>query len=493
MSARYESPVNSQSQPQFGGNISEWQWGRGNLADKIYSFAYDALSRIISGTLIGNAAGNDTFAEKDITYDRNGNILTLKRFGENGIIADIVNIITGNRISSNTYDDCGNVTYDSTSGTTLEWNSIGLIKKVSGTSGTLVNYSYLADGTKISALDDQGNGLEYRGSLTFRRNGSSLQIEGIDFPGGRFVAQENGTGGITLVPHYHITDHLGSVRAVVDGSTGQVIETNDYYPFGKRWDSSSSVTSPDNRFRFNGKEDQSEFGTPYSDYGARQYSSFNGRWLTVDPLAEKYYSSSPYAFCGNNPVNFVDLDGRRWVNSQRQVVYNSNGPTSYATPEQLDLIKAMRSSKTGYQQLSKLVDAPFDVEIVINSDDKPGKYGEVANRNIQYDESNKQYIAKGGSKITIYKQNAIARSEKHHISVNEAIAVNLGHEIEHITPEGLFLSHKYKGNKSPEALNAKEDKPKQISKAMLWEFENKLSFDKIRELQNTINSMIQNK
>jgi len=85
MSARYESPVNSQSQPQFG---------------------------------------------------------------ENGIIADIVNIITGNRISSNTYDDCGNVTYDSASGTTLEWNSIGLIKKVSGTSGTLVNYSYLADGTK---------------------------------------------------------------------------------------------------------------------------------------------------------------------------------------------------------------------------------------------------------------------------------------------------------------------------------------------------------
>ena len=179
MSARYESPVNSQSQPQFGGN---------------------------------------------------------------GIIADIVNILTGNRIASNTYDDCGNVTYDSASGTTLEWNTLGLIKKVSGTSGTLVNYSYLADGTKISALDEQGNRLEYRGSLTFRRN----------------------------------------------GSTGQVVETNDYYPFGKRWDSSSSVTSPDNRFRFNGKEDQSEFGTPYSDYGARQYSSFNGRWLTVDPLAEKY-------------------------------------------------------------------------------------------------------------------------------------------------------------------------------------------------------------
>ena len=97
-----------------------------------------------------------------------------------------------------------------------------------------MNYSYLADGTKISALDEQGNGLEYRGSLTFRRN----------------------------------------------GSTGQVVETNDYYPFGKRWDSSSSVTSPDNRFRFNGKEDQAEFGSSLFDYGARQYSASNGRWLT---------------------------------------------------------------------------------------------------------------------------------------------------------------------------------------------------------------------
>ena len=142
--------------------------------------------------------------------------------------------------------------------------SIGLIKKVSGTSGTLVNYSYLADCTKISALDDQGNGLEYIGSLTFRRN----------------------------------------------GSTGQVVETNDYYPFGKRWDSSSSVTSPNNRFRFNGKEDQAEFGTPYSDYGARQYSASTGRWPAMDPLAEKYYSYSPYAFCNNNPVNLVDLDGK---------------------------------------------------------------------------------------------------------------------------------------------------------------------------------------
>ena len=36
------------------------------------------------------------------------------------------------------------------------------------------------------------------------------------------------------------------------------------------------------------------------------------RWTTPDPLAEKYYGISPYAFCNNNPVNFVDPDGRSW-------------------------------------------------------------------------------------------------------------------------------------------------------------------------------------
>ena len=46
------------------------------------------------------------------------------------------------------------------------------------------------------------------------------------------------------------------------------------------------------------------------DYGARFYDPDLSRWTTPDPLAEKYYGISPYAFCNNNPVNFVDPDGR---------------------------------------------------------------------------------------------------------------------------------------------------------------------------------------
>ena len=69
-------------------------------------------------------------------------------------------------------------------------------------------------------------------------------------------------------------------------------------------------------FRWNkaeraGKEAQiPDFTTGYTDFGARQYSPTLRRWMTPDPLSEKYYDVSPYAFCNNNPVNFVDPDGR---------------------------------------------------------------------------------------------------------------------------------------------------------------------------------------
>ena len=82
------------------------------------------------------------------------------------------------------------------------------------------------------------------------------------------------------------------------------MEHDNYLPFGTRWND-GSPTDPDNRYRFNGKESQKFAGLPYIDYGARMYDPCTARWLSQDPLAEKYCSVSPYAFCSNNPVNFA--------------------------------------------------------------------------------------------------------------------------------------------------------------------------------------------
>ena len=118
-----------------------------------------------------------------------------------------------------------------------------------------------------------------------------------------------------------MTDHLGNVRAVVDiTDTGEdvadvmelVLEQNDYRPFGERIDDERMEADGDNRYRFAGKEEQTFLNGTYSDFGARFYSSDIQRWTTPDPLAEKYYYLSPYAFCNNNPVNFVDPYGMYW-------------------------------------------------------------------------------------------------------------------------------------------------------------------------------------
>jgi RHS repeat-associated protein len=124
---------------------------------------------------------------------------------------------------------------------------------------------------------------------------------------------------------YHENDYLCYVRVVTDADE-EVLEHNDYSGFGQRLESSTGST---NRYRYNGKEEQATFGTPYSDYGARQYSSASGRWLTVDPLTEKYYSYSPYAFCNNNPVNFVDPDGKSWYDT---VIGYAIGATTNIVP-----------------------------------------------------------------------------------------------------------------------------------------------------------------
>ena len=307
---RYETPSNSNSTPQYGGNISEWEWSRNDSETNMYSFEYDNLERLSDSRHYLNASPSNTLEEKGISYDLNGNMLTMKRVDESGDEDDFTYSYSGNQLTSSTYDSNGNMTYDVTSGLSVEWNDLNLIKKVSDGDGVLVNYTYLADGTKIRAVDADGEGLEYRGSLTFRRSSDdTLTPESIAFPGGRFVAMQGADGSIQMVPNYHIADHLGSVRTIVNGSTGRVVETNDYYAFGSRWDRSGSLVDQSNRYRYNGKEEQTTFGTPYSDYGARQYSSFNGRWLTVDPLAEQAYSFSPYLFCSANPINRYDPNG----------------------------------------------------------------------------------------------------------------------------------------------------------------------------------------
>lgn len=110
---------------------------------------------------------------------------------------------------------------------------------------------------------------------------------------------------------YYDKDHLGNVRQVtaLDGSRGgNVIQRNNYYPFGAEFCDNTASSSVQSR-KYNGKEFDRMHGLNTYDYGARQYNPVTARWDRVDPLAHEYYGVSPYAYCMNNPVKFVDPDG----------------------------------------------------------------------------------------------------------------------------------------------------------------------------------------
>jgi RHS repeat-associated protein len=108
--------------------------------------------------------------------------------------------------------------------------------------------------------------------------------------------------------YYFLKDHLGSVRVTVDVS-GNVTSYDDFYPFGMTMDGrSGNFGSGDARYKYTTKERDAESGYDY--FGARYYDARIGRWDQVEPLVEKYGSWSTYQYSLDNPIRFLDKDGR---------------------------------------------------------------------------------------------------------------------------------------------------------------------------------------
>ena len=123
------------------------------------------------------------------------------------------------------------------------------------------------------------------------------------------VVSENGTnnGKENKVYFYH-PDHLGSASWITDAQACIVHEYH-YAPYGELIvdNDEFDYTDYDERYKFTGKERDSETGYDY--FGARFFWSAFGHWLSVDPLAEKTPGISPYAYCNWNPIKYKDPDG----------------------------------------------------------------------------------------------------------------------------------------------------------------------------------------
>jgi RHS repeat-associated protein len=365
--------INGAVEPLYNGNISEtfWRTSSDNMVRK-YGYAYDHQNRLLDAYYQrpGTSVPRSDSYSAHYSYDRNGNILSLERNGEQDIASSVIAIDDlaytyddGNKLlkvrdyevspagyndahtNANQddfgYDTYGNLIWDKDKDiTAVEYNHLNLPTKVTFGAGGKIEYFYDATGVKLKKKVTNGttittteymDGFQYTNSVLDFFPHAEGYIKAVPTGFG-------GPGGPTSFSYKYVftyTDHLGNIRLkyAQDPSNGNaisILEEDHYYPYGLKHNGYSSshlvfdkedegtgiILTPVNpflgdsyKYKFGGKEYQDEFDINTYDFGARNYNPALGRWMNIDPLAEAMRRHSPYNYAYNNPIFFIDPDG----------------------------------------------------------------------------------------------------------------------------------------------------------------------------------------
>ena len=201
----------------------------------------------------------------------------------------------------------------------ITYNTMNLPSRIEFENGSRATYLYSADGTKLQVkYETSYAGLLASGPPSGSASTAIAQTHTIDYVGNKIykdgvlsrILIEGGYvdySGETPIYHTYLTDHQGNVRVVVYENAA-VKQVNHYYPYGALFaESTNGDVQP---YKYNGKELDRMHGLDWYDHGARHNDAAIGRWHVMDPLCEKYYDVSPYAYCAGDPVNAIDPDGK---------------------------------------------------------------------------------------------------------------------------------------------------------------------------------------
>ncbi len=333
------SGISPTIQDMFNGNIATMVWRHGTGNYEAYGYSYDYLDRLEEAYLHRKSPSSSSFSTNTpnrlttIEYeDGRGNIKNIERYNDGYTrIDDITYTYSSgtNKISSLTdsgnsvgfdegsggsydYDKNGNLTDDPYKDLLIAYNHLNLpdtIKPGSG-SDSLV-FLYTAGGSKLrkKLIETGGNTIQdYIGGIEY----TNSTVDAIYHAEGRAVKD-----GSTWDHEYVITDHLGNTRVRFHDdngngtiSSGELLSTHDYYPFGMEWNAGSY------QYTYNGKERNDELGLDWLDYGARMYDPTIARWVQVDPMAELTPNWTPYRYGFNNPIRYHDPTGLFEIDEQ---------------------------------------------------------------------------------------------------------------------------------------------------------------------------------
>ncbi|WP_303208431.1 DUF6443 domain-containing protein [Bacteroides oleiciplenus] len=345
------------STAQYNGNISAMSWQASGDDLRGYAFSYDHLSRLTNANYLVNGSANSNY-KTSYSYDKQGNLKKLLRYGKTSataygimdnltysysgnqlhnvsdtgtdpLYAGAFNFIDGNKTSTQEYQyyKNGNLKLDYNKKIALiQYNNLNLPDALQFTNGHRTDYLYSADGEKLKVVHKTAiaNVVVAMGNLKELATNEVSRTDWTDYCGNMVYENDNlskiltGEGYITLngttpIYHYYLKDHQGNNRVVTywNGSKWVIEQVNHYYPFGGLF--AEGTTTSNQPYKYKGKELDRMYGLDWYDYEARMYDSALGRFMVMDPSAEKYYSISPYAYCNDNPIRYIDPTGLKFT------------------------------------------------------------------------------------------------------------------------------------------------------------------------------------